>query len=226
MQQVHLIFGYGIPDNIFVDENYLRYLSTACNQIFDVTCTAESSEPPAIICSGGPTDMVPPYSRTEATEMLPLFTSIANRPCMQASTKDWQYIAEDTSISTLENIIYCNDIVNSTYTAPVQLYIYCEYTRRNRIRTLAEHICSTAKHIHIVPIDFDMSPSRYLDRDFISKKEAAELKHALWALESESNMIHHHALFQEKLAYLRSLEPEAHIDAMTIWWREKFEKYV
>lgn len=226
MQQVHLIFGYGIPDNIFVDENYLRYLSTACNQIFDAVGTAESSAPPTIICSGGPTDMVPPYSRTEAAEMLSLFASIANRPCMQATTKDWQYIAEDTSISTLENIINCTAIINDTFTSQTELYIYCEYTRRNRIRTLAEHICSTAKHLHIVPIDFDMSPSRYLDRDFISKKEAAELKHALWALESESNMNQHHALFEEKLAYFRSLEPEAHTDAMAMWWREKFEQYM
>jgi len=71
MNDIFLVFGYGIPKNILKDENYNFYLKIVFNRIYDITSKSKSKKT-LIICSGGKTDMFKPYKRTEADEMIRL----------------------------------------------------------------------------------------------------------------------------------------------------------
>ena len=223
MNDVFLVFGYGIPRNILKDENYNFYLKMVFNRIYNIT-TKNQTKKPLIICSGGKTDMFKPYKRTEAEEMIKLFKSLRERPFLKKITRNWLFIPEKKSLSTLENFLNCQQIVKKRRVKKANFYIFCEKTREKRIKILAKKILDKNYNFLIIPIDFDVSANRYLSIDFIAKKEKTELKHDLWALQSPKNLKKYHKIFAERIEYLQKAGPNRHVEAVEKWWEQKLKK--
>jgi len=223
MNDVFLVFGYGIPKNILKNESYNCYLKMVFNRVYDIT-TKNLIKRPLIICSGGKTDMLKPYKRTEAEEMIRLLKNLGKKPFLKKITRNWLFIPEKKSLSTLENFINCQQIIKNRRIKKANFYIFCEQTRKKRVNILAKKILDKNYNFLIIPIDFDVSANRYLSIDFITKKEKAELKYALWALQSPKNLKEHHKVFAEKIEYLRKAGPKVHAEAVKKWWEQKLKE--
>ncbi len=223
MKNIYLVFGYGIPRNILKDENYNFYLKMVFNQIYGFV-TNNNINNPIIICSGGKTDVYKPYKRTEGEEMIRLFRQIAKRPLLKRATKDWLFIPEKTSLSTLENLLYCTAILKKKRIQKANLFIFCEKTREKRINRLTKETLDKNYNFQLIPIDFDVSENRYLDSKFLQKKERLVLKHDLWALQRPENLKKYHKIFKEKIEFLRKAGPNTHTQAVRKWWEKKISE--
>ncbi len=224
MNDVFLVFGYGVPKNILKDENYNFYLKMVFNKIYGFVVKNKISKPIIITC-GGETDMIKPYKRTEADEMIKLFSAIIKeRPFLNPITKNWLFIPENNSLSTLENLLNSNKIIQKRKVKKANFFIFCEQTREKRIKVLAKKILDKNYNFLVVPIDFDVSANRYLPVDYLAKKESAELKHSLWALQSPENLKKHHEVFEEKFEYFRKVGHKAHVNAVKEWWDQKLKE--
>jgi hypothetical protein len=223
MNDVFLVFGYGIPKDILKDENYNFYLKMVFNRIYDIV-SMNKIKKPLIICSGGKTDMFKPYKRTEAEEMIRLLKNLSKRPFLKKITRNWLFIPEKKSLSTLENFINCQQIIKKRRIKKANFYVFCEQTRAKGIKILAKKIFNKNYNFLIIPIDFDVSANRYLSIDFIAKKEKAELEHSLWALQSPKNLKKHHKVFAERIEYLRKAGPKVHVEAVKEWWEQKLKE--
>jgi hypothetical protein len=217
MQKTYLIFGYGIPKNILTDTNYQTYLNIVFNTIY--ADTIKNGTIPNIILSGGKTDLQKPYNRTEAEEMLKFFKHHIQESNLQTVTKHWKFFPEKKALSTLENFLYGKDLIQIKKLPMTSIAIFCETTRKLRIQTLAKKLFSKTK-IQIHAIDFDTSPSRYLDPKLLQQKEQTEIKHSLWALKTKANLKKHHTLFQQKLTYLRQPENQKNPNTIKDWWEQ------
>jgi hypothetical protein len=223
MNEIFLVFGYGIPKDILKDENYNFYLKHVFNWIYRFVIKNKISKP-IIITSGGDTDMRKPYKRTEADEMIKLFSAfIGKRQFLKAITKNWLFIPENKSISTLENLLNSKNIIAKRKIKNPIFFIFCEQTREKRIKVLAKKILNNY-NFQVIPIDFDVSANRYLSAEFLAKKEKAELRHSLWALQSPQNLKKHHKVFVDKINYLRNAGPEVHIETVKKWWEQKLKE--
>ncbi|EKD33331.1 MAG: hypothetical protein ACD_76C00045G0017 [uncultured bacterium] len=224
MPNIFLVLGYGIPKNILKDDNYNFYLKTVFNKIFSVVIKDKNAKPMIFFC-GGKTDMYKPYKRNEADEMIRFFnTSIKQKPFLIQITKNWRFVSEKESLSTLENLLYSKKIIAQRKIKKANLFIFCEQTRENRIKILAKKIFHKQFRIQVTPVDFDTSANRYLSPEFIGKKERSELKHSFWALQSQENLKKHHEFFVEKIDYLRKAGPRAHVDAVKKLWEKNFKE--
>ncbi len=224
MNDVFLVFGYGVPKNILKDENYNFYLKMAFNKIYSFVVKNKIDKPIIITC-GGETDMLKPYKRTEADEMIKLFGAlIKERPFLKPMTKNWLFIPENKSLSTLENLLNSNEIIQKRKIKNANFFIFCEQTREKRIKVLAKKILDKNYNFLVVPIDFDVSANRYLPAEYLVKKESVELKHSLWALQSPENLKKHHKVFEEKFEYFRKVGHKAHINAVKEWWDQKLKE--
>jgi len=224
MNDIFLVFGYGVPKNILKDENYNFYLKMVFNKIYSLV-VKNKTEKPIIIACGGETDMLKPYKRTEADEMIKLFSAfIKERPFLKSMTKNWLFIPENKSLSTLENLFNSKKIVEKQRIKKANFFIFCEQTREKRIKVLAKKILDKNYNFLVVPIDFDVSANRYLSPEFLDKKEKVELEHSLWALQNPKNLKKHHEVFVEKIEYLRKAGPKVHIEAVKKWWEQKLKE--
>jgi len=223
MKNIFLVFGYGIPKDILKDENYNFYLKMVFNRIYDLT-TTQKIKNPIIICSGGKTDMFKPYKRTEGEEMIRLFKRLTKRSFLRKITKGWLFIPEKTSLSTLENFLNCNAILKKKKIQEAKLYIFCEKTREKRIKRIAREALDKNYNFQVMSTDFDISSNRYLDPEFLEKKEKLVLKYDLWALKNPENFKEYHKLFEEKFEYLRNAGPKAQTKAVKEWWKKKIKE--
>jgi hypothetical protein len=224
MDNIFLVFGYGVPKDILKDENYNFYLKMIFNKIYDIV-TKNNIDNPIIITCGGKTDMFKPYDRTEADEMIRFFKAfIQERPFLESITKNWRFTPENKSLSTLENLLNSLDIVHKRGIRKANFFIFCEQTRENRINTLAKKILDKNYNFITIPIDFDTSPNRYLSMEYLSEKENKELQHSLWALESSENLRKHHKVFEEKFAYFRTIGNKTNINIVKAWWDKKLKE--
>lgn len=224
MNDVFLVFGYGVPKNILKDENYNFYLKMVFNKIYSFVIKNKLGKPIIITC-GGETDMIKPYKRTEADEMIKFFDAfIKERPLLKPITKNWLFIPENRSLSTLENLLNSNKIIQKRKFKIANFFIFCEQTRGKRIKVLAKKILDKNYNLLVIPIDFDVSPNRYLPVEYLAKKEGAELKHSLWVLQSPENLKKHHEVFEEKFEYLRKAGHKAHANAVKEWWDQKLKE--
>jgi len=82
MNNIFLIFGYGIPKNILKNENYNFYLKMVFNRIYDIIVKTKVRKP-LVICSGGKTDIFKPYNRTEAEEIIKFLKKLRNKPFLK-----------------------------------------------------------------------------------------------------------------------------------------------
>lgn len=223
MKNIFLTPGYGIPKNIFQDENYNFYSKMAFNRIYDISLK-NIDKSPLIICTGGKTDLFKPYKKTEAKEISKLFKNLKSKIFLKKQTKDWQFLLENKSLSTLENLLNCQQIIKKNKIRQANLYIFCEQTRQKRIKILAKKIFHKNFKLFILPIDFDISPNRYLNSDFINKREKTEINHSLWALKDPKNLKKHQQLFKEKIELLRKAEPKNQTKALQEWWQKQIEE--
>lgn len=224
MNNIFLVFGYGIPENILKDENYNFYLKMVFNKIYDLV-NRNNQTRPIIICCGGKTDMIKPYQRKEADEIIKFFKEIIKqKPFLKSITKKWLFIPENKSISTLENLLNSNKIIQRRKVKNANLFIFSEQTREKRIKVLAKKILDKNYNYLVVPIDFDGSANRYLSPEFITKKENVELRHSLWALQGPQNLKKHHEVFVDKIEYLRKAGPEVHAETVKRWWEQKLKE--
>jgi hypothetical protein len=223
MNSIFLVFGYGVPKNILKDENYNFYLKMVFNKIYDIVIKNHIYNPIIITC-GGKTDMFKPYDRTEADEIIRFFkTFIRERPFLNSVTENWQFISENKSLSTLENLLNSLDIVQKRDIPEANFYIFCEQTRQKRIKVLAKQILDKY-NFTVFPIDFDTSPNRYLPIEYLAEKENKELQHSLWALQSPENLSKHHKVFEEKFAYFRTIGNNTNINIVKEWWDKKLKE--
>ena len=222
MKTVFLIPGYGLPKNIKPDENYNIYLKSVFNTIWDLTVKNKIVKP-LIILSGGKTDCFKPYQRTEAEEMAKIFKPLIQRTRIKSQTRGWQVALEKKSLSTLENLLFCRDILRKKKINSGQLYVFCEMTRQERMKILARKVLGKKFKIKVWAVDFDHSQNRYLDPKFISKKEKAGTKFALGALKSPAKFQEHHRVFVKKFKFLRQHDPAKHPQAVKKWMTEQMK---
>lgn len=224
MNDVFLVFGYGVPKDILKDENYNFYLKTVFNKIYSVVVKDKPVKPLIIFC-GGKTDMFKPYKRNEADEMIRFFTNIIKqRLFLKPITKNWLFIPEKESLSALENLINGKKIIQKRKIKKANLFIFCEQIRERRVKILVKKIFAKSYNFQVMPIDFDVSANRYSPPDFLAKKEKLELKHALWALKSPQNLKKYHKVFKERIEHLRKAGPEAHVKTVKEWWEQKLKE--
>jgi len=224
MNHIFLIFGYGAPKNISKDDNYNIYLKTVFNKIYSLTVKHKINRP-IIILNGGHTDCYKPYRRTEAGEMLKFFKNLIEKPALKQIIKNWIWLCEKKSISTLENLLYSQEIFSKKKKKmKANLYIFCEQTRKRKVEILSKKIFSKKYNLKVIPIDFDTSANRYLDAKFIKRKEEQDIKHALWALKSSANLKKHHQFFQKKLKIFRKTKQSRHVKTIEDWWKFKLKE--
>lgn len=211
---LYIICGYGIPKDIFSDENYRMYLNLVFNKIY----TLSANQACVIIPSGGPTEMEPPFLGTEADAMGKYLEFMMQRPEVKEQTKGWQILLEDKSFSSLENLVFAKQLIQEKgLTGDVT--IFCEQTREDRMREMAKQIFQ--KDVSVEPIDFDVSKNRYLDPAILRSKEEEALREALWTLEKEERLQQHHELFKRKFAFFRERigQGMSHVDIVEEWFR-------
>lgn len=224
MNYIFLIPGYGIPKNILKDENYNIYLKTVFNKIYNLTVKHKISRP-IIILNGGHTDCHKPYRRTEAGEMHKFLKNFIKSPVLQQITKDWVWLCEKKSISTLENLLYSQEIFSKKkMEVKTDLYIFCEQTKERVIKALVKKVFAKRYKTQVIPIDFDVSDNRYLDPKFIFEKEKRELKYAFWALKSAENLKKYRQIYKERLKFLRKAGTKKHVQAINKWWKIKLKE--
>lgn len=224
MNNVFLVFGYGVPKDIFKDEKYNFYLKMVFNKIYSIVIKNKVPKPIIIFC-GGNTDGFKPYRRTEADEMIKFFVAIIKeKTFLKSLTKNWTIISENKSLSTLENLLNSKNIITKRKIRKANFFIFCEQTRESRIKILANKIFGKNSKFQVEPIDFDVSQNRYLSPEYLAKKENTELRHSLWALKSPRNLKKHHKMFQEKFEYFRKAGQKTHTNAVKEWWDQKLRE--
>lgn len=217
---IFIINGYGIPKNILKDENYSLYLKMAFNAIYDIS-QSKRTDRIHIFFSGGKTDCFKPYKRTEAEEMKKyLSTYLASKPYLKEFISRTSLYMEKNALSTLENFLNTKELLHKSRIKG-NIIIICEKTRELRIKNLVRRIFGKTS---VLPIDFDISANRYLDKKFLNKKEKKILAFDLWALKSGKNLKKHHDLFEKRIAYLRKAGSKNQVEAVKEWWERELSK--
>lgn len=220
MQQIFIVMGYGVPKDIMNDGNYPVYLRNIFNHIYDAA-TRKKVEP-IIIFSGGKTDLFKPCKRIEAGEIAKLFKALMQKEILKQITKRWRIINEINAYCTLDTLVFSQKIIQQKKLNG-NITIFCEFTRANRIKKLANKIFKTP--MKVIPIDFDVSDNRYRDPKFLQGKEKDSLKVDLWALKSAQNFKKLHDAYKERITYLRKGETsQEHIALINKWYVEKLDE--
>lgn len=219
MKNVFLILGYGVPEDIFEDGNYARYLKAVFEDVSKMA--GKGNKTCTIIFSGGMTDMFEPYERSEAGEMKRYFESLIGE---RIDIKNWKLLTEEASLSTLENLTFTKGLLERKEVLCEALTIFFEITREKRVRTLANEIFPNT-HLAFIPIDFDESNNRYLDIQFIQAKEAAALKQDLKALNEPDYRKKYRSIYEEKFTALRNAKPEERDAAIKKWWEKEMKEF-
>jgi hypothetical protein len=215
MKNIFIISGYGIPKDILKDEPYRKYLGFTFNKIYQI-CLDKKDKEPIIIFTGGPSDVFKPYKRTEAQEMKKLFLNYAKRDFVRKHTKTWKYKTENKSLCTIENIIYSDSLVKNIRGKKF-FYLFCEYTRRNKVKTFAKKIIK--KNFKVIDLDFDLSANRYLEPEFLHKKESFSVKYELKTLTDQKFKKQFHKTLEDRLDFFRKQGPKKHRKAIEEWWK-------
>lgn len=195
---VFVIGGYGIPTDIMTDRNYQRYLGFCFNQIFDYS--QAHSGLLTVILAGGPTDLQPPYHRTEAGEMKRWFKAQL-RILSVVERRRWNFIVLARGLSALENLL----AVQQQLGKKIPATIFCESTRQWRLSQLAKSIFG--RPVLVTGVDFDLSPRRYIQKKDILEKERADLKKELSLCNDVAGLQVYRQEKQDRLAKLRQTEP-------------------
>jgi hypothetical protein len=209
-----IICGYGTPDDIREDQNYVTYLHITFNKIYSQVPRQEA----AIIPCGGPTRCETPFDQTEAGSIAAYLKELMSREELVSHTNNWKILPEEQSLSTLENLVFAKRIMDEqNIQGPIT--IFCEATRPKRLEAFAKQIWPDTNVI-INAIDFDVSKNRYIDPEILEKKETLATKEGLWTLEDSERLARHHELFSRKFDFIRKRQSEglSHVDAVNEWF--------
>ena len=225
MSQIFSIFGYGVPKNIMKDDNYRRYLSVVFNRIFD----AAACENAVILFCGGPTDCFKPYRRTEAGEMKRYFDYLKNREFVKEYTRRWGFVLKNKTICGLENILCTVGYLKKNRIRKADVTVFCEQTRAGRVKTLLTYCKGHAKvprriNFVVTSIDFDLSSNRYLDKEFIAKRERHDTGREFEAIRSKRALSEWRQWHLRKLEYFRKQGyDKSGVRVVERWWRMNIE---
>lgn len=223
MPSVFTVLGYGLPDDILQDESYNRYLSIVFNTIY--TATIAKNNAATILLCGGNTDMKAPYTRTESGEMLRFFQKFIKDRQLEDETSGWHFFLENRSVSTLENLLLGREqIKKHGIKRQLELTIFCEYTRRTKVRFFARQIWPGQK-IKLIAIDFETVPRRYIDPRVLERKEKIDMRFSAIALKNPQALKLHHRLMSEKFEHLRKLAPEYRDSYLQEWFERAEEEF-
>lgn len=199
-----LFFGYGIPKKILEDVNYNVYFRCAFNIIYK---QIESLKDNILIFTGGKTDSFFPYKRTEAEEMKKLFQFLLKKIPSPLSEKNFKILLEKKALSTLENQIYCKDLILKNFGKSAltnsEIHIFCEFTRKKRILNSCQKIFGKKAKIKIHALDFDTSEQRYLNKKLLQNKEKAAIHYDEEFLKGRLNLKQYRAFFLKKFSKLK-----------------------
>lgn len=205
-----IINGYGVPKDIFRDQNYHAYLG----QILNYLWVNYSQQKLNIILCGGNSDMYKPYKRTEAGEM---YKWLHPRFKKLGLNKNWQLIKNNSGLSAVENLLSSQELINSG-----AIIYFCEMTRKVKSQKLVSQIFG--KESQVMAIEFDTSPARY-NTKIRAKLEKEDLKYSLRALKDGNFRKIFQQANQEKIKHLRVLSDQQRkeqIDKITIEVRRKY----
>jgi len=175
------------------DPNYQAYLHPILNRLFDLYHGVSGT----IVLSGGPTDLFPPYRRTEAGEMAKWL-----RWTRAARQEAWDVVLERHSLTTVENLLNFVPKISEAR----DILVFCEKTRARRIHCLIREI-PALHQAKVVAIDFDVSPRRY-DQAATKQRERTALQLELSAIKNPHALAHVRKLAKEKLRLMRQYPPE------------------
>lgn len=212
---IFIVCGYGVPENIETDQNYLTYLAIVFNTIYARAASAEAT----IIPAGGATNCTPPFEGTEAEAIGAYLGKLARRAEVVTNTKSWNIALEDRSLSTLENLLFAKERIEELgLFGPVT--IFCEATREMKVQTLGDAIFD--EPVDVIVVDFDLSSNRYLDPALIEKKERLATEEGLRSINDPEVLKAHHAFFENKLTFLRKRQSEglSHVEAVEEWMKQ------
>lgn len=204
---IFIIPGYGTPEDVFKSRIYNVYLKS----VFDEIIKHPSSEKPLIIFSGGNTDMVPPYKKTEAGEMYKLFGKISGD-----SFNKFTYRLEKRSLSSLENQLYPKEIIDKEKIGHRRIYMFCEKSRVKRLKITADKIFGRIK---IIGLEVPLGKIQQGDKKLIKEKEDLVSAYSLWALKSKDNLRKFRKTFVKKFEILRNTPEERRDEEIVKMWR-------
>lgn len=220
MRTAYLVLGYGVPDDIFTDANYGTYLRIVLNAIW-----SDRADSKIVLFAGGPTDMTPPYCRTEAQQMLGFFRRWARRREVRDTVEQWRVASNDYSLGVPDSLTWFVEYLNRVDFD--RTVVFCEKTRRKRVESLTQQLVGPEVlrngQALVLGIDFDTSANRYRPADEITEREAAELDLDTWALKSPTNLGRYRWLRQERLKFLRAAGPKRHVQAVRAWEQRESE---
>ena len=214
---IFIICGYGIPEDIASDQNYSTYLRIAFNFIYALAGNKQA----AIIPCGGPTNCNPPYNGTEAEAIADHIQQLMKRDSVSYATQEWSLYPENTSLSSLENLLFAKRVME-THRLAGRIAILCEQTRKDKMTEFSKIIFHKVD-VQVIPIDFDVSANRYLDPQVIKEKEQMGIREGLWTLEDPERLKRHHEFFEKKFEFLRQLQREGmtHVEAVSEWFKNE-----
>lgn len=235
MLHVFVVNGYGVPKDIVKDDNYHFYLNMVFNRIWDIVDSQSqyyrkfrsdktvvlSKTSVSVILSGGKTDCFPPYRRTEAGEMKKLFVQMMRRGSVRGVTKHWKILTQTKALTTVENLIYGKEIIARQGIRHPEVFYFCETTRAERSMKLVKRVFPKSWKPLVIPIDFDISPQRYLSEKLLKAREEKALQYELWALKNQKNLKAWREVYQERIQFLRNAGSNAHHEAVKEWWEKK-----
>lgn len=212
--KIYIVPGYGIPKDIFTNKTYAIYLKHVYDHVL-INSTKYPKTKIIIIFSGGLTDILPPYKRTEAKEMYKYFTKTFG-----LNIKYIKYKLEQRSLSSLENQIYSKQIIDRIKSTNKNITIFGEKSRLARIRKTAKIIFPKISAVGITLPE----NKQVADKKLVNKKEKIVMEYSLWALKSEQNLKKFRRVFINKFRYLRKFPIDAQDEAVTKWWRDSIAK--
>ncbi len=137
MRQVFYVNGYGVPKDVFADENYARYLRC-------VLAWAETADAPVdVYLVGGATDPAQP-DKTEAGEMKRLAETMVRPSYRDRIT--FQVVTEGADL--LGNL----RALERRLDRASNLTVFCEYARQDRMRFFCSRLFPGAR---VIPVMFD-----------------------------------------------------------------------
>ena len=128
--KVFIVPGYHMPRDFFIDEAYNKYFNFVCREIKKIS----AADKVIIVLSGGNIDMDEPYNRILSKEMKGPFSVIAD-----GYNLNYSIFTEEKSLSSIENLIYSKDIINSI-DGEKEIYIFSDLQRADRTKLTSDII--------------------------------------------------------------------------------------
>ncbi len=231
MGVVFIITGFGVPKDILKDENYNFYLKMVFNRIWDKVGESRSDSV-YIVFTGGRTS---PFDEklSEAGEMKRFWEQklIKERPFISDRVKKWKVWTEKKALSSYENLTFSKDLIIKKWIGfgreKIKVFVFTEWTRQRKMRYFAKQVFHPKYFsVQIIGIDFDVSPNRYLDPEYIKKKEKIEIKLADWSMKSPDNFKKYHKLYKDRIKYIRENRDIYHPQVLKEWWDKKLKEFL